>query len=82
MKTASDALKEKACELIGPFYFDPITLLSIISQIQLAARHPNNTGESKDIVELAARNMQNELVKVIPETEFIVEAGWNPDFDM
>lgn len=82
MKSAAEAIKEKSTELIGPFYFNPVTLLCVIAQIQLAARHPKNDGQSKELAELTARHMQAELIKVVPEIEFIAEAGWNPDFDI
>lgn len=63
------------------FVVDATTLLCIISQVQLATRHPHNNGPVKDIATDACKKFQKELVRLAPELNEIIEAGWNPDFD-
>lgn len=80
--TTTEAIFKHKDESIGPFYFDPLTLISIISQIQVASRHPKNTGESQQVAMRAAKEMQKHLVEIIPELNTIIEMGFDPKFDM
>lgn len=61
--------------------FDLITASCIVAQLQLASRHPRNTGPSRQIAELFARELQARIVEVAPENTATLEMGWNPDFD-
>ena len=59
-----------------------ITALCIISQIQLACRHPGNTGISRQTGEAFARELQQQLSELVPDWSVVLEMGWNPDYDM
>jgi ribosomal protein L37E len=56
--------------------------ICIIAQIQLASRHPENTGESQKMAESFARQLQEQIVRFFPEHGPILEMGWNADFDI
>jgi hypothetical protein len=66
---------------IQPIVFDVMTALCVLSQIQLASRHPGNRGDSKKIAIEAAKGLQMAIAKVAPELNDVMEMGWNPDFD-
>lgn len=67
---------------VGPFIFDTLTAMCIISNIQLASRHPANNGPSIKIAISAAKEMQKSIAEKIPELNKIMEMGWNPEFDV
>jgi hypothetical protein len=50
----------------------------LLCQIQLACRHPGNTGPSRRIAEAAARVLQA-LVATGPALHSIAERGWTDD---
>lgn len=62
--------------------FDLVTAVCIVAQLQLASRHPKNTGPSRDVAEEFARTLQAHIAEVAPENAAIMEMGWNPDFDV
>lgn len=62
--------------------FDVTLSVCLIAQIQLACRHPKNLGASREIVEGFARMLQQEVSKVAPENDVVMEMGWNPDYDV
>jgi hypothetical protein len=69
-------------QYVGSIDLDVVTAMSIIAQIQLALRHPGNTGKSAAIAASFARVLQELIVAVAPENERIIEMGWNPDLDV
>ena len=59
----------------------PIQAWVLISQIQLACRHPANTGPARDIAEQIARKL---ISAVAPggALAIVAEQGWNPRYDV
>ena len=53
---------------------------AILSQIQLASRHPENTGPTRNIAERIARQLQ-EQIATTPALAQTAEAGWDPEYD-
>lgn len=58
----------------------PFAAWHLIAQLQVAARHPANNGESARIIQSWARLLQSALPLSDLSYEFL-ERGWNPDFD-
>lgn len=58
------------------------TALCLISQIQLAARHPDNNGPVRRVTEGFCRELQGIVCQLAPDLEDIVEKGWNPEYDV
>ncbi len=69
-------------EQIIKLEIDALTAMCIISHIQLATRHPKNTGPSRQIAEKFARALQERVTYHIPDKAALIEMGWNPDFDI
>lgn len=61
---------------------DGVTLFSIIAQIQVASRHPANTGPSAALVRNWALDMQKVICEKFPDLAIIFDMGWNPDMDV
>ena len=58
---------------------DPYMAFCVIAQIQLASRHPENTGRSLEV----ACQFAAELAKGLPESaRQVVAAGWSPENDV
>lgn len=55
--------------------------LALVSELQLALRHPMNVGPAAIRAERVARCVQAELTKIVPELGPVLELGWNPDYD-
>lgn len=60
---------------------DCINAMVIIAQLQLAIRHPENTGPSRYITEKFARKLQEAVVSVNPEFSLVLDRGWQPEYD-
>lgn len=60
----------------------PARLFILISHLQLALRHPGNTGSSAEIARTMAHNMSEVLCQFHPEARQLIEQGWHPEFDM
>lgn len=75
------SFKTKEAMPIGPISMDVIVASCVIAQIQLATRHPKNTGSSRQIAEAFARELQNIVSRVSPENAELIEKGWNPTYD-
>lgn len=66
------------------FATTPARAFCLIGHLQLALRHPGNTGASTEV----ARQIIDHLAEAIstvtetPEVKTIVEAGYNPTFDV
>lgn len=73
---------EKLSEERVPIEIDMVTAICLIGSVQLASRHPKNVGPSARISQDFARDLQKIVVEKFPAAEFILEAGWNPDFDI
>ena len=61
---------------------DGLTAFMLIAQLQLALRHPSNTGETADKVREIVVNLQNQLQTRSPDIKPILEKGWHPEFDI
>lgn len=59
----------------------PARLYILIANIQLALRHPNNTGASAEIAREIALNMTEAVCAYVPEARESIELGWNPAYD-
>jgi hypothetical protein len=60
---------------------DRMTALAIIGQIQLASRHPENTGWNRDRAIVVAKQLQT-LFNPESAIAKMLETGWNPTFDV
>lgn len=58
------------------------TALCLISQIQLATRHPDNNGPVRGIAERFCRELQAIVCNLAPDLADIIEKGWNPEYDV
>lgn len=56
--------------------------LSVIAQLQLAARHPNNLGLSRVKAEKFARLVQAAITKHSAAVGDVLESGWDPSHDV
>lgn len=87
IRSASDLLPAEAealkvCEQLYQcredvtIHLHPISLLFLVSHLQLALRHPSNTGASADQVRTITRQWQAALVSRFPDLAALMEAGW------
>jgi hypothetical protein len=60
---------------------DAMTTLAIICQIQLASRHPENTGWNRDRAVEVAKELQT-LFNPESAIAKMLETGWNQTFDV
>lgn len=75
-----DLSKYKDAEI--PIVANIPTLLCLISQVQLATRHPGNNGTVRMIAEHFCRELQEVISTFAPDLNDIMEKGWNPDYDV
>ena len=61
---------------------DGLTAFMLIAQLQLALRHPGNTGETADRVKKIVIDLQNQLQTRSPDLKPILDQGWHPEFDV
>lgn len=61
---------------------DAVQALTIVSQIQLALRHPENQNDSSAIARSLAQQVGGLLSQFDPELAKLIEAGWNPERDL
>jgi len=54
---------------------------AILAQLQLASRHPANTGATATIARRFARALQ-QAIAITPTLRTLAEAGWNPACDV
>lgn len=59
----------------------PLEAWCVMAQIQLALRHPNNTGIARMYAEIVARQLQS-AIAITPALAQIAEMGWCPTFDV
>ena len=55
--------------------------IAIIGNLQLALRHPSNTGPTAAITRKFIAGLQERISKESAELNLIIEAGFNPDYD-
>lgn len=60
----------------------PARLYILIAQIQLALRHPANTGSSAEIAREIALNMTEAVCHYVPEARESIEQGWDSAYDV
>ncbi len=60
---------------------DLVTALAVVANIQLATRHPQNTGPSRKRAEDFARQLQEGIVKLQPGLSDVLNMGWDPQYD-
>jgi len=56
--------------------------MTLLSQMQLALRHPANRGPSADLVRKIAQVLEQFLAKLGPATAEICRRGWEPEHDV
>lgn len=59
----------------------PVDAWILLSQLQLALRHPQNTGPSAEAARQIARRLQS-IVAPHGALAAVAERGWNPDYDV
>jgi hypothetical protein len=62
--------------------FTMLEAIAILSQLQVALRHPENNGDLSKIATEVARGLQRGICLEIPEIQPILELGWNPIKDL
>ncbi|BAY34193.1 hypothetical protein NIES2107_60980 [Nostoc carneum NIES-2107] len=75
-----DDFKQLSNEPIIQLSISPLMAWQIISQLQLALRHPENSGASSK----STRHFVDTLASQMPMTDSLKELfnmGWNPDYD-
>lgn len=60
----------------------PARLYILIANIQLALRHPDNTGASAAIAKSIAVNMTDAICHHFPEARETIEQGWHAAYDV
>lgn len=60
----------------------PARLFILVAQLQLALRHPDNTGSSAAIARAMTENMAKVLYLYHPEAQRLIEMGWQPAHDI
>lgn len=58
------------------------TLMCVVANIQLALRHPGNTGPSTEAAQAFVLETQKELGSVHPIFARMIDQGWDPRFDV
>lgn len=53
----------------------------VFSNLQLALRHPENAGETREIVEAIARSLQEQLAPPGTVLATVAEMGWHREHD-
>jgi hypothetical protein len=78
MITSDVALKMKAAAHIT-VEVDLVMALSVVGNLQLASRHPDNESFTAGLARGFARSLATRLVELVPELKEMVEAGWSPE---
>lgn len=60
----------------------PARAFILLAQLQLALRHPHNTGPSADIAREMANNLARLIIAKFPESQEMIQQGFNPAFDL
>lgn len=81
-KETVEYLKVNSEKQIQPIILDILGAMCIVSNIQLASRHPGNIGPSSNIAQSIAKEIQKSILEVAPNLAEVLEKGWNPEFDV
>lgn len=54
----------------------------LVAQLQLALRHPGNTGEGATVAYQIAQNLAKAICSYVPEAKELIDQGWNPAYDV
>ena len=54
----------------------------LVSQLQLALRHPGNCGPTSDVARDIAMTLQQGIMSQVPEAKGLLERGWETAFDV
>jgi hypothetical protein len=60
----------------------PARAFMLIGHLQLALRHPSNTGASAAFARQMADNLTDAICHYIPEARELIEQGWHPGYDV
>mgnify|MGYP003576530741 CR=1 FL=1 len=60
-----------------PFVFSPSQAWYLLANLQLALRHPGNTGSAAAFARELGENIQSRLCKGRPAMAEIAQRGWN-----
>lgn len=60
----------------------PARAFILIAQLQLALRHPGNTGSSAALARDFAENLTKAVCHFIPEAKALIEQGWDSAYDI
>lgn len=61
---------------------DPMIAIIVLSQMQLASRHPLNVGASRKYADDVSRDIAQCVKKINPELSEVVEQGFDPQYDV
>jgi hypothetical protein len=87
MITTDEVLQKLGeCEDIIDLATTPARLFILVAHLQVALRHPENTGSSSavlgsSIAREIALNLTEAICSKVPEARSLIEIGWNPAFD-
>ena len=73
-----DALCNSTHTLV--FSCSPLEAWALLCQVQLACRHPENTGPTRDVAVRIARGFQRQIATT-PALAIVAECGWSKEFD-
>lgn len=74
-----DALATQATPIT--LHLEPLHAWIVMAMLQLACRHPDNTGHSRAIAEAIGRTLQT-AVATTPALNAIAERGWRQPIDV
>ena len=60
----------------------PARAFILVSQLQLALRHPHNQGASAAFTRQIANNLTDAICHYIPEARELIEQGWDSAYDV
>jgi hypothetical protein len=60
----------------------PARAFMMIAQLQLALRHPHNTGSSAVFAREMADNLTKVVCHYVPEAAELIAQGWEPAYDV
>lgn len=83
MEQPSEILRKLAdCKQPIEFVTTPSRVLILIAQLQLALRHPGNTGKSAEVAREFITNMTRAVCSQVPEAQELIDMGNNPAYDV
>lgn len=67
---------------VAPIYASPALVFLLIGQLQLALRHPQNTGIGADAARMFIQGVRQQLAAPGSPLDQIIDLGFDPDFDL